>query len=261
MTKNVNARAKTRTRKIPEQKPVSSVLFWLSMGVTAICVAAVMWMVIANVPTAKLGIWPRALIVALFVISVVSSLLVAEILPSKTNSWAEWRKPKVLGAIAGLIVAAAGLSAGISPLFAPDAASGAGQKRIEGKVDSIATEIGAGGMPEILKHIKGKWGEANCEVVRKFELKDRAISVSTLRVPLGMKRRDWGFTWDSDSAGANSLKRGGGMKESTLTTTERKGLSVGQTVIFRYRWDGANEVLVWDGQTEEQPAAELRRCR
>jgi len=261
MAKNVNARSKTRALKIPEQKPVSSALFWLSMGVTAICVAAVMWMVIANVPTDKLGTWPRALIVILFAISVISSLLITEVLPWKTNSWAEWRKPKVLGAIIGLIIASAGLSAGVSPLFASAVASDAGQTRIEGKVDSIANEIGLGDVSKLLKHIGGRWGEPNCEVVRQFDVKDHAISVSTVNVPPGMARLDWSFTWDSDNGAANSLRRGGGMKESTLTTTERKGLSIGQTVIFRYRWDGVNEVLVWDGQTDEQPALELHRCR
>lgn len=172
------------------------------MAVTGLCVVAVVWIVVANVPTDVLGIWPRALIAALFVISMVSSLAITEVIPWRSTSWAEWRKPKVLGAIAGLMIGAAGFIAGIGSLFDPPAAEQKTQIEIQNTVQGTDEKIDEltrilrkrfPDDPPILHQIGGRWGdlEPACEVVWDIQVVQRgenaALIAQTVRTPSGVK--------------------------------------------------------------------------
>ncbi len=168
MAKNSTVRRGLRSRKKPDQKPVKPGLFWISMIATGLCAGAIVWTVITGVPKNVLGLWPRALILALFMISVISSLAVTEVIPWGRTSWAEWRKPKVLGAVAGLMIGAVGLIAGIGPLFNPPAADQQLKSRFQQTVNTTEKKIDRltailrrrfPDDPPILKEIVGRWGD------------------------------------------------------------------------------------------------------
>jgi hypothetical protein len=122
--------------------------------------------------------------------------------------------------------------------------------------EAIGKELGVGEPSLIRQRIAGRWGEDGCSVIRRFDLKDRALEISTVRVPPTMKPLHWTFTVETE---ANEV-RPQGMRSSTITATEREGLFPGSSVKFRYLTDGIAERLVWDSENEKQAAPELVRC-
>lgn len=173
----------------------------ISMGIAAVCAAAVLWVVVDAVPADEVGMWPRVLIVTLFVISVVSSLAITEVIPWRSTSWTEWRKPKVLGAVAGLMLAAAGLIAGIGPLFDPEPADRKTQVSIQKTGEKTHSDVKDIARilrerfpddPPILKEINGHWGDVEpaCDVVYDLRIvrrgSDAALLVQTLKTPAGV---------------------------------------------------------------------------
>jgi hypothetical protein len=138
--------------------------------------------------------------------------------------------------------------------------------RISGGVDQVKNDtgdikagLGIGEPALILRKIDGLWGEDHCRVVRSFELKDRALMVATQRVPATMRKMSWSFTIETPET-ASTQPTAAGWKTSSFSATEREGLIPGQSVIFKYLTDGVNERLLWDGQSDDQQAIELRRC-
>lgn len=121
---------------------------------------------------------------------------------------------------------------------------------------AIGEQLGVGQTTLIRRKIAGTWGEPGCSVVRRIVLTDRALQISTVRVPPGMTPRRWAFTIEAEANEA----RGGGMRASTITATEREGFSPGTSVKFRYLSDGVSERLVWDSESLQQAAPELVRC-
>ena len=136
-------------------------------------------------------------------------------------------------------------------------------RSIAGNVDQIRTqqnaigqELGVGSSSLIRQKIDGTWGEPNCSVVRRFDLRDRALDVSTVRVPAGMKPLHWTFTIEAE---ANETSPAG-MRASTFSATEHEGLFPGSSVKFRYLTDGETERLVWNSENDNQASPELVRC-
>ena len=132
-------------------------------------------------------------------------------------------------------------------------------KDVRGLTDgqaAIAKQLGVGEPSLIRQKISGTWGEPDCLVVRRFDIQDRALKVSTVRVPQGMKAHRWAFTIEAEM----NEPRPAGMRSSTMTTTERIGLFPGSSVKFRYLTDDVTERLVWDSENHSQAAPELVRC-
>jgi hypothetical protein len=258
MARNFNPRIIPRTEL--REKPVRATVFWASMAVTVVCVVAVGWMVISHVPTDELGMWPRALIVVLFVISAISSLAITEVIPWRSGSWAEWRKPKALGAVAGLMIGAAGLIATVGPLFNAPAAEQKTQVEIRNtvqgtdkKIDELTLMLRAQfpDDPPILDQISGHWGdlEPACEVVWDIRIVKRgekaAIVAKTLKTPGSVKSYD--FVGEIIRADSNSLYVGGVEPKTARGSSSRFDLNP------------ATQRLTWDDPARGSGGVEVYR--
>lgn len=165
------ARRKTIPNKT--QTPLSNALFFASVGVTLACVSVVIWFTIGKVPTTEFGYWPRFLIAVILVISVTASLAITEIIPWRSRSFRDWRRPKVLASFLGLIMGAMVLANGLSLVFAPPPAK---QETLEEVLDIIK-----GSDSLIERHIAGVWGEPGCAVTYTVALDNGLLMVESLK--------------------------------------------------------------------------------
>jgi len=258
--------AETRRR----QRPVGPAFFWASMALTGVCIAAIVWLVIGNVPMRDFGLWPRVLVVALLALFVIASLATTEVIPWSSRSWAEWRRPRVLGTIVYLMLGAAGFVAGIANVFDPPLADRATQVAIRDEVGEIgkdtdvlvagqgdiADAVGVGRTSLVRRNIGGVWGEAGCGVTYRFRLDDRSLVMSSLRDEPGMApfREEYTILADADRAGP------GGERLSIMDTTEVGGAHDGQSVTFTYGGNGSSAWLEWKHRSQGINAQRLVRC-
>lgn len=181
-----------------------------------------------------------------------------------------WRKPKGHAQVMNVGLGVFGVLSTVVGMMAPRpvveshpgvmehlvSATAGDVGEIKAQQKAIGSELGIGTSSLIRQRIEGRWGEADCSVIRRFDLKDRALEVSTIRVPAGMKPLHWAFTIEAEA----NEPRPTGMRASTFTATEREGLFPGSSVKFRYLTDGVAERLVWDSENQKQAAPELVRC-
>ncbi len=277
MTKGARTRRKKDQRASPatagtrrRQPPVKPALFWASMALTGICVAAIVWLVFGGVPVRDFGIWPRVLVLALLALFAVASLASTEVIPWGSRSWAEWRRPKVLGTIVYLLLGAAGFIAGVANIFNPPLADQATQLAIRNEVGeigndtdvliagqgNIAEAMGIGRISLVRENIRGVWGEAGCAVTYRFGLNDRSLVMSSLRDEPGMApfREEYTILADTDRAGPS------GERLSIMDTTEVGGAHDGQSVTFTYGGNGSSAWLEWKHRSQGINAQRLVRC-
>lgn len=266
--------------------------FWLSLFNThrrlALIVSAiVLSIIIAWLPidflVDKSASWTVRLILASLAVSMTSAAIFVSDQFTKRDAnlgWRQWFNLR-MGAVLllgfqgvfGFLSDAAGLIEPRNSVESEPLAIERAVNRVSAMLSGIATDVrvvrsdtavikgalGVGQALMILERIEGQWGERGCEVVRRIAVNERSFTISTMRVPAGMTGREWRFTIESDNAAMNEVQRAG-MRTSSIAATEREGLNIGQSVLFRYKWDGASDYLEWDGQSDAQPMIELHRC-
>lgn len=175
----------------------------------------------------------------------------------------DWQKPlgraQIMNVVIGVFAVISAVIGMTAPRTAVESRPGMIEDTVTGtaaKVGDIGEELGIGKASLIRERIAGIWGEPGCAVARRFEIGERALQIATVQVPPGMKPLHWAFTIEAEVNEA----RGAGMRASTITATEREGLSPGASVKFRYLTDGVSERLVWDSESQDQAAPELVRC-
>jgi hypothetical protein len=259
----------SRAADPPRQRPLTSKFFWLSMMVTGACIAVIVWLVIANVSVREFGIWPRVLVVLLLAIFTVASLSSTEVLPWHSRSWADWRRPKVLGTVVYLLLGAAGFIAGIANAFDPPAdretqnairrdVAGVAQNTealISGQ-GNIADAVGVGRPSLVRANIDGIWGEPGCAVTYRLRLNDRSLILSSLRDEPGMTSLVEQYTTvaDADRPGRD------GEHLSVMDTREVGGPHDGQSVTFTYGSNGTSAWLEWRHASQSINAPRLVQC-
>lgn len=240
------------------------------MALTGLCLAAVVWMVIGNVPVSTFGFWPRALVVILLVAFAAASLATTEVIPWRSRSWTEWRRPKVLGTVIYLLLGAAGFIAGVGNIFNPPTADQATQIAIRNEVgeigndtdlltagqENIAEAMGVGRPSLIRQNISRIWGEAGCAITYRLSLDDRALRMTSLRSAPGMSAYEAEYTVNAegDRPGRN------GDRISVMETREERGWFPGYDVTFTYRSNGRSKTLFWDHRKMNVNGVELVPC-
>ncbi len=242
-------------------KRVGSVVFTISIALTAICVAVIVWMMVGGVDMAKLGDWPfphwpRVFVVVLLAIFLIASLATTEVIPWRSRSWEEWRKPNVLGTLVYMILGGVGFVVGINGIFNPPAAEQATLLETRANTERIAEAVGAGKDSLIRQKIDGVWGRPGCETTYRFALEGQAVKVTSLKSPPGAKpyNPEYSVTVDRD------LIASGGERGSVIEANETVGFWPGFGVTFRYSTDGSSERLVWDHKQMSTLPLELVRC-
>jgi hypothetical protein len=261
-----------RARGPKNQQPVRPALFWASMALTGICVAMVVWMVIGNVPVSDFGMLPRILVIVLLFAFAAASLATTEVIPWRSRSWTEWRRPKVLGTVVYLLLGAAGFIAGVANVFNPPAADQATQIAIRDQVGeigddtdvlvagqgNIAEAVGAGRASLIRRNIARVWGEAGtgCAVTYRLALHDRALRMTSLRSASGMSayQAEYTVNAEGDRPGRD------GDRISVMETREERGWFPGYSVTFTYRSNGRSETLFWGHRRMNVNGVELAPC-
>jgi uncharacterized integral membrane protein len=253
-----------------QQKPVKPLLFWASSGLTLVCSVVLVWLFLRNVSDAEFGIWPRILIAVLLVIFIAASLATTEIIPWTSRSWADWRRPKVLGMVIYMVLGGVAFAAGLANIFNPPAAEqktlletkrdvGAVKKDtgqlVEGQRD-IAEAVGVGAPSLIRQKIAGVWGRPGCAVTYRFTLTDRALKVRSVKSAAGMEP----YNPEYSVIGERNNTAPNGERSSIMETTETVGFWPGFGVQFQYYTDGSNERLVWDHKKMATMPLELGRC-
>lgn len=128
------------------------------------------------------------------------------------------------------VLGAAALVAGLLPVF--DSVFGPSEK-VVGQ-DKAA--------PSILAKIEGDWGEQDCAVSFRFTLKDRALTIDSLRTPAGQAR----YRSVSTVVAASDDR------------LETRGEDF-RGAVFSYWTNGIAEQLIWD-DGRDTPPSKLRRC-
>lgn len=240
---------RAKEAKGPGLESVPSWFFWLSMTITAICVAAIAAISVGQIPTSEVSLWQRLILLLVLIIFLIASLATTEIIPWSSRSWGEWRKPRVLGTIIYLALGATGFVAGVAGLFSPEGADKATQ-------DKIAVALGVGEPTLVVQNINGVWGERGCSVTYTFEFKERYLKVTSLKDAPSMPPFAAEYSWRSDANEHSAI----GPSSSTMHTIETKGYWPKYPVTFRYETDGSTERLIWTHEKRSELPLELVRC-
>jgi hypothetical protein len=257
------ARKAYQSRKSPlgpiatHQRSLAPRIFWACMVLACACIAVILWLVITNVPVREFGIFPRIFVIVLLGIFTVASLASTEVLPWSSRSWAEWRRPKVLGTIIYLVLGAAGFVAGIVNAFDPPADKRT-QNEILDTVNEVAGAVGIGRTSLIRANIERTWGElgSGCTVTYQIKISDMSLELTSLLDPPGEDsiHETYSIISDGDRVGAS------GEHLSVLVTTEKGGLHDGQTVTFNYYSNGKSAWLEWIHSNEGINLVRLGQC-
>jgi len=262
VTRNAYRPPAPRPPREPPQQPVGERVFWISIGLSGLCCAVIVWLVLANVPGDVFSFWPRVFIVALLAIFVCGSLATTEVIPWGSRSWIQWRRPKVLGAVVCLLLGAGGFVAGVATIFNPPAAEQktlvATQKAVQGvdrKLDELSTFLHARfpDDPPVLKEIGGRWGDLDpaCEVVWDIRVVRRggkaALVAETTRVPDGAKPHR--FVGDIINV------------EDGVLYVEGVEPQTAQGALAHFTLNAASQRLSWDDRSRGSGGVETyRRC-
>jgi hypothetical protein len=240
------------------------------MAVTGICIAIIVWLAIGNVPEGAFAVPSRILVLVLLAIFVVASLATTEVIPWRSQSWLEWRRPKVLGTVIYLLLGAASFVAGIAAVLNPPAAEqatlvavggdvaklGAGVDRLQTSVAGISDAIRPGKTPLIVSGINGVWGEDDCTVTYRLAVHDRSLQMRSVRDRPGMKPYEAEYTINaaSDRIGQQ------GERLSIMDVREEQGWFPGYAVTFTYLTNSNSKTLIWDHRKMNVNAIELTPC-
>lgn len=265
-----SAKSRAQVSSSARQRPVHTGLFAVCIGVVAICVASILFLVIANVPVERFGVGPRWFILGLLALFFLASLAWEEVIPPlNRQSLEKWRRPKVLGGIVYLLLGATGFIAGIANVFDPPA-SQAKLNEVGVAVETIGNDttalvegqsrlgeaIGIGAPSLVRRHIAGIWGEPGCRITYRLVLNDRSLVMQSLRDEPGMSpfREEYSWIADENRPGAS------GERLSIAETREVGGAHDGQSVTFTYGGNGTSAWLEWKHRNKDINAQRFIRC-
>lgn len=232
--------------------PVKLNFFWASMAAASVCALIVLWIVLKNIPDESFGHWPRLLLVVMLGIFVVASLATTEIIPWRSRSFREWRRPKVLGSVVLLLMGGVAFVTGLANVFAPPVATEETGKKILGTVESVNSKLAEAGVAAgqsslIEQHIAGLWGEPGCQVTYELTLNKGLLTVNSVRSVTGQSPLHMALEAQPG--------RSGHLVASVLSPTEERG----EQHEFVYRAAGDREFLAWMIKKRDLSLA-LDRC-
>jgi hypothetical protein len=208
-------------------------------------------------------------------VAVLAALMTTEVIPWHDLSLHHLRQPRVLGALALIMLGAFNTIYTLVPLLATkggtDAALGelgvmlsgirAETRHTTKTVDEIKIAVGVGQSTLVEQRLSGVWGEANgCAQTYRFTLDPQRLTVMSLASLPGITPFRAEYTRKS---AANSVSRDG-PRVSTLYTEEEInslfGNGLGIAVDFVLTSNGATDHLLWDRKGQQQNKLWLVRC-
>jgi hypothetical protein len=234
---------------------------WLFVALCAIVAAGVAWLIAALALEKGIAPFWRGFLVIAGIAVLFASLYRQELLPwkpSKKKSDSVAAKSsgflEVTGQFVGFASALLGM---ISPTAVVESAPGAIEaearranvqlEAVRKSNDAIARELGATGNSIARAKIPGIWGEPGCAVTYRFEIREKALTISSLKSEPGMVAYK--------GVGSIEAEQGNVLKTATASEGATKGISVA----FRYQNDGIKERLIWEDKANEMPTV-LERC-
>lgn len=176
------------------QKPLRTLLFFGCIGIALACTISLIVLALRAVPTDKFGFVPHLLILLEVAIFIVASLAITESVPWRSRSLRDWLRPKVLASFISLLISGLCLTAALTPIFNPPAATEETVEEVRRRLEEGGVTRGAASLVE--RHINGTWGEPGCQVTYEVALDQGLLTVLPLasrdRMPL-----DWARTQNS----------------------------------------------------------------
>jgi hypothetical protein len=113
--------------------------------------------------------------------------------------------------------------------------------------DAIARQLGADGNSVARKSVPGIWGEPGCTMTYRFQIREKALIIESVKSPPGMN--------PYRAIGTIEAEQGNLLKTSTVSNGADKGVAAE----FRYDSNGVVESLYWHDKSREM-AIRLQRC-
>lgn len=237
-----------RNKRLPierPQRPIAKRRFFaivtLMLGVTV----TLLGLILRGVPTEPYGVWPHLLLLLVVAMSVVASLAITEIIPWGSRSFRDWSRPKVLGSVVALNLAAVGLAAGLAQIFNAPAATQKDVQQLDQRLQEAGVARGPGSLIE--QHISGRWGEPGCQVTYDLALANGLLTVASRQSVPGQSPLNY------------ELQSEPGMGARLVTSVIEPLRERGDQHEFVYEQAGARQFLTWVIKKREI-SLKLDRC-
>jgi len=227
------------------QKPLTKVLFFSSIGITLGCAGTLLVMALRGVPSNEFGYAPHLLILLAVAIFLVASVAISQIIPWHSRSLRDWSRPQVLGSFVGLIMGALGLTAGLTPVFNPPAATEKTVDEVRKRLEDAGITRGAKSLVE--SQIVGTWGEPGCQVTYDLTFDKGLLTIASRRSVTG------------HSPLRMELQAEPGMGARLVASVVLPLNERGDQHEFLYERSGAREFLTWVIKKREI-SLKLDRC-
>lgn len=234
---------------------------WFFVALCAIVAAGVAWLIAALALEKGIAPFWRWFLVLAGIAVLLASLYRQELLPwkpsRKKSDSAVVKSSGFLEVIGQFVGFASALLGMISPTAVIESEPGAIEaearranvqlEAVRKSNDAIAQQLGASVNSTAREKIPGVWGEPGCAVTYRFEIKEKALIIESLKSPPEME--------DYSALGTIEAEQGNLLKTSTVS----RGADKGVAAEFRYESNGVTEALFWHDKSREM-AIRLQRC-
>jgi len=192
--------------------------------------------------------WAIVLVIAIALIAAATALITKEGVPWD-GRWSDWLQPRPIAYVYIAIFAAFGIAGGVLSQIDSGSEPGRDSSEVREGIDRILAEVRPRSVPpaRILLKLPGVWGETGCAVTYRFQLRDRALLVDSIRHPPATTAHHLVATITSAEGDVMNV------------TAEQPETARGKAAVFTYNTNGATERLMWDDRVRPVPM-ELDRC-
>lgn len=213
---------------------------WIAFAAAGACALILAALVVLRAIGAGSGPWAVLSLLAVGIVTFVTTLLVTEGAPWQSEQWTDWLEVQPISFIFLAIFAAIGAMLVVLDLIGSD--------EFNTKQVVIERPPKSGPPPRIRLKLPGIWGEQGCAVTYRFQIRERAVIVDSVLRPAG--RQPHHLVATIISAEGDVMNVAG----------EQPEIARGKAATFTYVWNGATEQLIWDDQVG-QVRLELDRCQ
>lgn len=221
---------------------------WIALGVAAGCALALSYLSAATAIETGKGPWVAALVFGLGLAAAAAALFADNAAPVPSRHWTAWLKPRPIAILFLAVFAGFGAMTNALTLFQPRPAVESSPGAIENGVGQILAEVKPPRItPRIRQKLPGIWGETGCRVTYRFDVREKAVTVVSLRRPSGTNPYRLVASIVSESG------------DELNVTGEEPEAARGMSATFTYRSNSVVERLTWNDRAGSVPL-ELDRC-